>query len=172
MYEAGGNVFWSNPFVDEEDEKICAREVNSWEHVNTMADMFRLGGQEGASTPLDGGLIAKGKRLRFTVSFAVHAAKADVFAQHDHSASGLKLVTGHVALWGWYLAAFEALDAGNTELVAILWQAALTATIQAHLITDSSMLALQSMKSNNDLYINARTMTDTFPGFAANCSWP
>jgi hypothetical protein len=138
MYEAGGNIFLVNPLVDGEDEKICAGEVNSWDHVNTMADVFRLGGQEGASTPLDGGLIAKCKRLKFTVSFAVHAAKADVFAQHDHVASSLKLVTGHVALWGWYLAALEALDAGNTKLVAILWQAALIATIQAHLITDVS----------------------------------
>ena len=39
--------------------------------------------------------------------------------------------------WGWYLAAFEALDVGNTELVALLWQAALIATIQANVVKDA-----------------------------------
>ena len=53
-------------------------------------------------------------------------------------------------MWGWYLAAFEALDVGNTELVALLWQAALTATNQANVVTDTSELALLSMKINND----------------------
>ena len=69
-------------------------------------------------------------------------------------------------MWGWYLAAFEALDAGNTELAALLWQAALTATIQANVVTDTSALALLSMKVNNDLFANAKCMMDSFPGFS------
>ena len=56
----------------------------------------------------------------------------------------------HVALWGWHLAAFEAADVGNTELVALLWQAAPIATNQANVVTDTSELALLSMTINND----------------------
>ena len=56
----------------------------------------------------------------------------------------------HVALWGWYIAAFEALDVGNTELAALLWQAAPIATNQANVVTDTSELALLSMTINND----------------------
>ena len=73
----------------------------------------------------------------------------DVF-RADTFPGSLKLATGHAALWGWYLAAFEALDAGNTEVVAFLWQAALTATIQANVVTDTSELALLSLTINND----------------------
>ena len=61
-------------------------------------------------TLLDGGRIAKGIRLKFTVSLEVNASKVGVFAGHDQFPSSLKLITGHDALWGWYIAAFEALD--------------------------------------------------------------
>ena len=131
-----------------------------------MADVLRLGISEVELTPLDGSLIAKGKRLKFIVSFAALAAKMDVFAGHDQFPSSLKLITGHAALWGWYLAAVEAVDDGNAELGAILWEAALPVTVQAHLSMDFLRLALESMKSNSDLCINAKTMMDTFPGFA------
>ena len=164
LYEAGGNIFWINPFVDGTDENMCAGEGQSWEVVHTMADVFRVNTSHGASTPMSDGL-AKGRRLKFSVIFPVHGDKVDFFGKQDSFPGTLKLVTGHVALWGWYLAAFEALDAGNTALVALLWQAALNATIQANVITDTSALALLSM-SSNDLFVNAKCMMDSFPGFA------
>ena len=166
MYEAGGNIFWINPFVDGADENICAGESQSWELVHAMADVFRLNDDEqGASTPL-AGTLAKERRLKFSVIFPVYGDKVDVFGKHHTFPGTMRLATGHVALWGWYLAALEALDASNTALVALLWQAALTATIQANVVTDTSVLALLSMKSNNELFVNAKCMMDSFPGFA------
>ena len=54
MYEAGGNIFWINPFADSVDEQLCAGEGHSWELVHAMADVFQTGDEGGASTPSGG----------------------------------------------------------------------------------------------------------------------
>ena len=136
-----------------------------------MADVFRSTTPQGAPTPLIGGSLGKSRRVRFTVDFVVYAHAVKDLCGQSFFPGTLKLITGHAALWGWYLVAFEALDAGTPDWVALLWQAALTATIQAHIVTDASQLALHSMKSNNALQVNAKTLMDTFPSFAKNSTW-
>ena len=163
MYEAGGNIFWINPFTSDATEKVCAGDCPSWETVTMMmAQVFRP--TVGASTP--DGKLAKSRRLRFTVDFVVFAQAVKSFCGHDSFPGTLKLVFGHAALWGWYVAAFEALDAAAPDMVALLWQAALTPTIQAHIVTDTSQLALHSMKANNVHQLHAAALTDSFPSFA------
>ena len=163
-YEAGGNIFWINPFTSSDEEMICAGGVPSWEAVNAMADVFRL--PEGASTPFCAGPVAKGKRMMFSVVLVVHADKMEALASRGTFPGSLKLVTGHAALWGWYLAACGALDVGNSEHVALLWQAALTASLQAHILESPEQLALLSMKTNNEHCVIAQSLAETFPGFA------
>ena len=75
----------------------------------------------------------------------VHADKMEHMTGRDTFPGSLKLVTGHAALWGWYLAAFEALSIDSSEHIALLWQAALTATLQAHISEGPEQLALLSM---------------------------
>ena len=102
MYEAGGNIFWIHPFCDGDDERVCAGEGHSWELVDLMVEVFRLQkkrGSKGAPTPVQGSL-AKELRLKFTVTFPVHGASAAVFGKADAFPGTMKLVTGHIALWG------------------------------------------------------------------------
>ena len=73
-YEAGGNIFWVNPFTSSGEEMICAGGLPSWGVVNAMADVFRL--PEGASPP-SAGPVAKGKRMMFSVTPVVHADKVE-----------------------------------------------------------------------------------------------
>ena len=63
----------------------------------------------------------------------------------------MKLVVGHVALWGWCMAAFKALNACNSEYLASLVQAALTATIQGNIVQERWSLALLSIAMSNNL---------------------
>ena len=159
-YEAGGNIFWINPFPADD---AVAGDNESWQLVNLMAEDFRVA--RGASTP-SSGTLAKEKRLAFTVQLAVWAPNLDFYSGNDHFPGTMKLVAGHAALWGWYVAAFEALDAGNAELVALLWQAALTVTIQAHIVKERSRLAVLSISLSNQYFVNAKALADTFPAFA------
>ena len=165
-YEAAGNLLWINPFPADSHDDILSGDNNSWELVHSMADAFRF--SRGASTPLQNksGTIAKEKRVMFPVSLAVWAPNAEFYTSRVTFPGTMKLVTGHVAVWGWYLAMYEALDAGNTEFVAVLWQAALTVTIQAHIIKERSSLAVLSMSISNTYFVNAKNLADTFPTFA------
>ena len=86
------------------------------------------------------------------------------------------MVTGHAAVYGWDLAMFEALDQTcapgaaaatcNKEWVASLWQAALTLTLQGHLVQGVENLAVLSMQKNSDLILGSKLMADSFPAFA------
>ena len=83
----------------------------------------------------------------------------------------MELVTGHVTLYAWYLAMCEALDCGGRagdEWVLALWQAALTASIHAEIITDISEVAVKSLKANNELWLLYKNCADSFPTFAKN----
>ena len=101
----------------EHHEEDVAGDLDSWAFVNSMADVFRKPG--GASTPSNG-TVAKEKRLSFSVVFSVWAPNLDFYAGRATFPGTMRLVAGHVALWGWFVAALEALDAGDTELVALL----------------------------------------------------
>ena len=161
-YEAGGNIFWFNPFTTSGENSTCAGEVPSWAAVHSMAEHFRSAG--GANKK--GGRVAKEKRLMFTMEFLVHARRAEDF--HNSSFPGnMNVVAGHAALYGWYLATFEELVGASTPgHVAALVQAALTATVRAHVVEDHATLALLSMAFNAGLKTNEKAMTDGFPIFA------
>ena len=138
-YEAGGNIFWLHPFcASDGDEAKAAGETPSWAQVHEMANLFRLnGGNQDVEIPQ--GTMAKEKRMFFTAPFRVHASTLDAFVKKATFPGTLKLVTGHVILYAWYVAMCEALDAGGKagqDWVLALWQAALTASIHAEIITD------------------------------------
>jgi len=162
-YEAGGNIFWINPFPDSPEGETLAGDTNSWAHVTSMADALRAPG--GASTP-SGGTVAKEKRLTFSVVFTVWAPNMAFYHNRASFPGTMNLVAGHVALWGWYVAVFDALCAGQTQLLALLWQAALTATIQGNIVKERSSLAVLSMGMSNSFFVTAKSLADSFPAFA------
>ncbi len=167
-YEAGGNIFWLHPFcATGGDEAKAAGETPSWAQVHDMANLFRPSGGN-QDNEFEEGSVAKEKRMFFRVPFHVHASTLDAFKKQTFPGT-MGLVTGHVTLYAWYLAMCEALDVGGRagdEWVLALWQAALTCSIHAEVITDHSALALASLKANNELFVWYKNCADSFPTFA------
>ena len=85
---------------------------------------------------MEGTKLAKEKRLFFRSPLFVHASTLDALSKPSFPGT-LELVSGHVALYGWYLAAYEALDASGCadERVWAVWQAGLTVSIHAQVVT-------------------------------------
>lgn len=168
-YEAGGNLFWANPFPVGQDDAVAAGVTPSWPTIVEMAESMRP--KPGASAP--DSTVAKGKRVMFPVMLAVHAPSKDDFKGKTFPGS-LRVVTGHAAIYAWFLAMYEALDnpvGASTpddvkDGVGALWQAALTVTFQGHIVPTVEDLAILSMQKNNDLFLQAKILGDSFPGFA------
>ena len=158
LYEGGGNLFWANPFPDDRQAQVCAGEVPGWPIVWGMAECFRCGGQTE-------GTAARDRRILFPVTLCLHASTLDGF-KGDSFAGSLRVVTGHAAIYGWYVAMCEALGGQDRTWVATLWQAALTVTLQAHIVDSPEALAVLSMKHTSDMASSARNLEDTFPAFA------
>ena len=158
MYEAAGNLFWLNPFPQSGEDAQIAGSTPSWQQIEGMAAAFRVADGQNENVMREG-------RIIFPVVLPVHAPRAEELAQATFSGV-LRLVTGHAALYGWYVAMFEALDSGSLSWTRKLWQAALTVTIQAHVVSDASSLALLSMQRNSDYFQTAKSMADSFPSFA------
>ena len=78
----------------------------------------------------------------FPVAFVWHAGTVTDIAEKHSFPGTVNIVTGHAMLWGWCVAAFRALTKGDVEHIACLWQSALTASIQMHIITDARAMAL------------------------------
>ena len=112
---------WLNPFTTVVNalagSLTCSEAANAagpaptWESVHRMADQFRVS-QDPASTRVETGRVAKEKRLLFRALVQVHAPTLDTLTKPSFPGT-LVLVSGHVILYGWYLAAFEALGAGG-----------------------------------------------------------
>ena len=170
MYEAGGNLFWANPFPLDKEEAVLAGETPSWHTIREMAEAMRM--KPGASSP-GSSSVAKAHRIIFPVTLTVHAPSMTDFKGRAFP-SNLRVVTGHAAIYAWFLAMFEALDSPNpvphrqdgNSWVAALWQAALTVTFQAHVVSSKHDLAILSMTKNNDLMLGAKHLVDSFPAFA------
>ena len=97
--------------------------------------------------------MAKEKRLLFRAPVQVHASTLEALTKTSFPGT-LDLVSGHVILYGWYLAMFEALDAsgsGAEEWMLALWQAGLTISIHAQVVTNPADLAALSLKASNDV---------------------
>ena len=175
-YEAGGNIMWLNPFTTVVNalagSLTCSEAANAagpaptWESVHRMADQFRVS-QDPASTQ-EKGRVAKEKRLLFRAPVQVHASTLEALTKTSFPGT-LDLVSGHVILYGWYLAMFEALNAsgsGAEEWMLALWQAGLTISIHAQVVTDPAELAALSLKASNDVFTWEKACGDSFPSFA------
>ena len=162
LYEASGNMFWMNPFPSDADMTTCAGDTPSWKSIHGAADAFRVDDKAfemGSAGP------ARQNRILFPGVMAVHAPTLDVFIG-DTFPGNMQVVTGHVLIYAWYLAMFEALQGGHALWVASLFQAALTVTIRAHVCASTPELATLSIRLTNEASTIANVSVDSFPSFA------
>ncbi len=166
LCQAAANIFWCNPFPLSGTRATIAGETPGWQAVHDMADFFRPFGlkQKRAADK-----VARDGRIQFPVVLCVHAPTLDAFTAATFPGT-LDVLTGHAALYGWYLAMTEALIATDLPWIATLWQAGLTVSVQGVLAEDDQSLALLSMKQNNDLRTTSASFADTFPAFARKLS--
>ena len=181
MYKAGGNVLWLNPFTEDAADEICAGAPPSWEQVYTHAGLFALDpARDSAVAPMhssDGKLnsggseakiaIKKDNRILFPHTFVVWSDSANEFLdlQNDGFPGSLKILTGHALLYGWHLEMFYALIAGDVERVALLWQAGLTVSLHARVLSTPAARAKASIDESN-IYKTKSLSCDAFPAMA------
>jgi len=163
LYEAGANVFWLSPFPASATTAECAGDTPAWSAVCALADIFRPSDLDAfAAAP---GCLAREKRLLFPTALVVHAPTAEAFLETEFPGS-LQLVTGHVALYGWYKAMYEALAAGHASWIGALVQAGLTVTVRATLCASTPELAVLSMRASDEVSTLSKHMSDGFPTFS------
>jgi hypothetical protein len=163
LYEAGAKLFWLSPFPASATTAECAGDTPAWSAVCALADIFRPSDLDAfAAAP---GCLAREKRLLFPTALVVHAPTAEAFLETEFPGS-LQLVTGHVALYGWYKAMYEALAAGHASWIGALVQAALTVSVRATLCASTSELAVLSMRASDEVSTLSKHMSDGFPTFS------
>ena len=113
--------------------------------------------------------MARSRRIHFPINLCVHAQTVDDF-MFDTCPGALQILTGHAAVYAWYLAMHDALRSPKEPWwISALWQAALTVTFQARTLATHE-LALASLRLNNDIATAADHLSDTFPAFARKMS--
>lgn len=154
LYEASGNLFWTSPFPDSPQNAMIAGETPSWDAIEVMARCF------------DPTSLGKHGRILFPVTLTVHASSLGAL-DGDCFNGSLQVLMGHAAIYGWFVATFRTLDGdGDGANLGLLWQAALTVTLQAWVVDTPSELAVLSMKCSNDVAQQATVLVDSFPAFA------
>ncbi len=73
-------------------------------------------------------------------------AEEAVDLQRDSFAGSLEIVSGHLFFYAWFLAMHHALDGGNLDQVARLWQCGLSVRAHAYVGLSPSELAVLSIK--------------------------
>jgi hypothetical protein len=148
MYEATGSLFWCNPFPASEVEEVLARDPVLWSQVREVADgHFKVACKAPAETRGKALAETRGKdmtRIVFPISLPVHVEEVGFIKTQLRST--LHVVSGHVYFYDWYLAMYEALDAGSTLDVLSLWQCCLMATLHVRVgmsLTDLAVFSIQ-----------------------------
>jgi hypothetical protein len=83
-------------------------------------------------------------RIMFPITLPVHVTEINQ-AKNQYMLSCLHVLSGHIYIYSWYLAMYEALDAGFLQDVS-LWQCCLTATLHVRVgmsLTELAVLSIQ-----------------------------
>ena len=160
---------WMNPFPPSDDAEWATGGAPAWQSAHEMADLFRP--TVCASTPdvsKGRATVANAKRILFSAPLYVYASALDELTKSSFPGT-LDLVAGHAAVYGWYLAMFEALNASGDaadEWVWARWQAGLTVSLHAQPSALPDALAAASLEANNELCGWAKVCGDGFPAFS------
>ena len=147
MYEAAGNATWANCLPDKDPMmaqtgifrqlKDCLCLFDPLPNVGRVVFPFTI------QTYVDSPTAFKGKYPK-----------------------SLCLMSGHLALAGWWFCAYEALEADDAERLKELWQCALTATIRVHVVRNQKELAFFCLKAAEDIRVLEKAASDNLVGFA------
>ena len=157
MYEAGGNATWLNPEVWDENFLIPGPEP-SWAWVGDCARQ-NFKAFEGGST---------GERITFPIRLAGVWSR-DVGELDTGYPVGMRPLGAHGFLYGWYLAVFLAMEANDNLRVAMLYQAALTATVMVFADCDKPTVLMHAMHFSEIVRHSTDVLVDSFVTFAQKC---
>ena len=166
LYEAAGNVFWIDPFIDKKLKELVhiAGDPPLMSSVMAAAHAFRLDKVALDDVAQGKVVAAKSARVKFPHTLSVFQLSVEGF--DAESFDSLPLVIGHVSLWGFHLALTRALIGGNVCEVAVLAQAALCAPMEGYVASGTDKLAVKSMADSELFRAKCETMRQTFPAFA------
>ena len=157
MYEAGGNLLWIDPEVAVGSTEIPSEDP-AWHAVCRMAQALS------EPTVFENG--KKRIRLTVTLSCARRAGLVGMSGESYPSGGALVLLGGHGVLWSWYVAMAQALKNGETDLVKMLYECALTTTLCMWTTTESRVLALESIRLSENIRTVGLLSVDNFIVFA------
>ena len=162
MVEASANALWLNPHPPTTgDAKVVAGDQLCWKDVEEAARRHFSEEAYQVTHAVSQGV----SRIVFPVS--INAVVDDVVqACHDWFPSTLKVLSGHVYLYGLYLGMYKAFQQSQWGLLASLWQCCLTTTICCRAGLSVSEQAILTMSQSESAKLNAQLMSDSFVGFA------
>ena len=130
VYEAGGSALWASfcpadkvsPSATEADPSdILAGDVGTWHQLQTACGLFKPS-------------VEQPSRMMWPVTLQVACRSIDEVCPPDTEyPKTLKLLCNHVVLGAWWIKMYEALQASDDNMVAMLWECALTCTIRVTL---------------------------------------
>ena len=82
---------------------------------------------------------------------------------------GMRPLGAHGFLYGWYLAVFQAMEEKDKRRVAMLYEAALTATIIVYADCDKPTLLMHAMHFSEIVRHSTDVLVDSFVTFAQKC---
>jgi hypothetical protein len=163
MYEASGNVAWIKPFCDSEADQVIAGDPPTWAQVKEMAEAnFALKASHSQ-------IAWRGHelhRLIFPCTCYVFLKDKEFALDTLVFNYSLNLLTGHVYVFAWWWAVYEAVRSQHLSWIASLWQAGLTVTIHLRGVLDVRSLVQLSCVQSEVHKAAERMLSDSFPAFA------
>ena len=147
LYEAAGNATWANCLPEMDP---MAAQIGTYRQLNECLSLY---------DPLP-----NLPRVVFPFTLQTYVDNATAFK--GKFPKSLCLMSGHLALAGWWLCAYQALESGNDERLKALWQCALTATIRVHVVRNQKELAFFCLKAAEDIRVLEKAGSDNLVGFA------
>ena len=105
------------------------------------------------------------KRLLFPLTLEAYVSKAEVLTGSCHFHGTLSLVGGHAVALAWYLSMYQAISSNNIAWCKLLWQCALTVSVQVR-ICGPTEAVLQSLTFSEKMKAQEGTLSDSFLTFA------
>ena len=169
MYEASANIMWLNPFPVDEDSRQIAGDRPQWKSLIEAVDKFMtLDASQTKSLAPTQGPLGKVARLIFPLTIPARCDDA-ADGSNIHVLGHFEVVFGHTYVWAFYIGMFKAMQAQNVELVAALWQMALTTTVHLRSGQTKTQLALWSIQKSEEIHKIEADLSDSFPAFAQKC---
>lgn len=154
LYEAGGNVCWADPQVGDDESP----DDPSWQWVYSYSQTGYVPVSYGEGT-------APRKRIRFPISLETYWPGFEK-SLTPKCPVGLKLLCAYGHVWSWYVAVWDALTQGKSEVVRLLYESALTATVCVRTDCRPESLATEYLRYSEKVREDSQVLIINFVTFA------